>query len=153
MKISKISSTIILVFSVIVLLVLIALLVLIPYICNSPSLAEKYTDGNNAALRIFLYISDLAAIWFMLSLFGIMRSVTAGNPFIEKNVRLLQFISLACLTAFLSFALMILIYANFDCFGLIICSTILLFGALCSFVLSQVFARAVDYKSENDLTV
>ena len=153
MKISKISSTIILVFSVIVLLVLAALLILIPYICNSPTLAEKYTDGNNAALRIFLYIADLAAIWFMLSLIGIMRSVTTGDPFVLKNVRLLQYISLACLVAFLSFALMIVIYSNYDCFGVIICSVILLFGALCAFVLSQVFAKAVAYKSENDLTV
>ena len=153
MKISKISSTIILIFALIILVVLVGLLFAIPSMAAIPALNRNYTDGSAVSLAIFLYISDLAAIGFMISLFGIMRSVSAGDPFIEKNVRLLQFIALACFAAFLSFALMIFIYANFDCFGLIIRSTILLFGALCSFVLSQVFSRAVAYKSENDLTV
>jgi len=153
MKITKISSYIILLLIIFVLLILIALLFAIPTISNSGTLALKYTDGSNSALRVFLYIADLAAIWFMLSLFRIMRSVSAGDPFVMKNVRLLQHLALACLIAFASFAIMIVLYANYDCFGLIICTMILLFGTLCAFVLSQVFSRAVAYKSENDLTV
>lgn len=153
MKTAKFFSYIILLLIVLVLLTLTALLFIIPTISNSGTLALKYTDGSNAALRIFLYIADFAAIWFMLSLFIIMCSVSAGDPFVMKNVRLLQFLALACLIAFASFASMIVLYANYDCFGLIICTMILLFGTLCAFVLSQVFSRAVAYKSENDLTV
>ncbi|MBR4078806.1 MAG: DUF2975 domain-containing protein [Christensenellaceae bacterium] len=153
MKISKISSTIILVFSLIILIVLVGLLFMIPYICNSPVLAEKYTDGSNAALRIYLYIADLAAIWFMIQLFRIMQSVFRETPFIPQNVRALRHLSLSCFIAFSDFAIMIISYGNYDRFGMLICTLILFFGSLSAFVLSNVFHLAVSYKQENDLTV
>jgi len=153
MKITKITSCIVMILSILVLAVLAALLVLIPYIANSPTLAVKYTAGSNAALRIYLYISDLAAIWFMFNVLRIMRSVSKETPFVLGNVFALKQMSAACLVAFTDFAVMIIAYGNYDRFGMIICTMILLFGTLCAYVLSRVFSEAVHYKAENDLTV
>ena len=153
MKTTKIFSLIVIIFTVAALAVLAALLVLIPYLANSQLLALKYTDGNNAALRIYLYIADLAAIWFMIQMLRIMGSVSRGTPFVEKNVGALVQMSLMCLVAFADFVLMLVIHGNYTCFGIMTCAVVLLFGALCAYVLSRVFAEAVRCKAENDLTI
>ena len=141
------------IFSVAALLVLTALLVLIPYLANSQLLVLKYTDGNHGALRVFLYIADVAAIWFMIQMLRIMGSVSKGTPFMERNVSALKWMSLSCLVAFLDFLLMVVIFGNYTCFGILTCAAVLLFGALCAYVLSRVFAEAVRCKAENDLTI
>lgn len=153
MKITKFTSRIILIFSGMVLLALLGMLAGIPFLANVPGLSLRYTAGSAGALCVFLYLADLAGIWFMVQLCVIMGSVSAGDPFREKNVRALRHMALGCMIAFLDFAAMVVAYGDFHCFGLIICTVILLFGAMCAYVLARVFAEAVRCKSENDLTV
>lgn len=153
MKTTKLISGIIAGFCIAILIVLLMLLVKIPDIADFGKILLKYTGGNAVSFCIFLYLGDLAAIWFMVQLLMIMKSVVAGTPFIMRNVRALKHIAITCFVAFLDFAGLIFAYRNFSCVGLEICSVILLFGCLCAYVLSRVFAEAVRCKDENDLTV
>ena len=112
-----------------------------------------YTMGCPIPFAAAMYVGCAAALWFLAELFFIMLSVKRGEPFVKRNVVSLRHMAGCCMIAVAALLSMLFIYGWYQHFSIIVCVFILLFGALCAFTLSRVFARAVEYKAENDLTV
>lgn len=134
-----------------------AIVVLCVYI---PKIANEYlvlfgmnTSGHPVPFMIAMYAVCAAALWFLAELFFIMLSVKRGEPFVDRNVRSLNHMAGCCVIAAAALIFMLVMYGWYRDFSLYICAFILLFGALCAMTLSRVFAKAVEYKAENDLTV
>ncbi len=128
-----------------------ALLFFIPSIAVNGELFE--TAGVPAPFMVTMYVGCLAALWFLKELFSIMSTVRKGDPFVKKNVSALARMAVCCVVAAGALLCMLFIYGWYQHFSITVCVFILFFGALCSYTLSRVFDRAVEYKAENDLTV
>lgn len=97
-----------------------------------------------------MYMSGICSLILLYDLKGIMKSCREENVFVKKNVtRIFRLGSMTFLIAIIffskifvrnSFMTMVLVFAFF------------MVSVVC-FVLSGVFAQAVDYKEENDLTI
>ncbi len=110
---------------------------------------DRYT--KNFALAIVILIFTAAAAVLVLCFF---IPKLAGESLLFDTmgcpIPFAAAMYVGCAAALLS---MLFIYGWYQHFSIIVCVFILLFGALCAFTLSRVFARAVEYKAENDLTV
>lgn len=99
---------------------------------------------------IMLYVGGLGAWGLIFCLLRILRRVKRGVAFTQETVKDLKRVAPCCALA--AAALIFILFFRFS-FVLTICVLILLFGLLCALVLAAVFAQAVAYKDENDLTV
>ena len=129
----------------------IALGVFVPSIAINGKLFD--TLGRPVPFVCALYVGVIAALWFLAELLLIMMSVRKGNPFVKRNVFALRRMGIACLIAAFALLFVLFFYGWYHHFSIIVCVFILFFGVLCTFALSGVFMRAVEYKTENDLTV
>ncbi len=112
---------------------------------------ERYGTHALTVLAVALGVLFVAgAIVIGVTLFGMMRSL-GRDPFVEGNVRALRRMGFVALGMAACCLLLVLLPAN-----TILVQFVGAAVALCglfSLVLSRVFARAVAYKEENDLTV
>ena len=99
---------------------------------------------------IAMYVGGAAGFWLLVEFLLIMRSVKAGTPFIDRNVRSLKHIAICCAIAA---AAVIWIFCFRPAVGIGLCAVILIFGMLCAIVLASVFKQAVAYKQDQDLTI
>ena len=138
-------------------LIIIAAIAVLVLIVFTPGIAKsgKLFDTMGVPLPFIcaLYVGAGAALWFLAELFFIMITVNRGNPFVKRNVYALRRMGIACLIAAAALVFVLLFYGWYEHFSIIVCVFILMFGVLCTFALSGVFSRAVEYKAENDLTV
>jgi hypothetical protein len=105
--------------------------------------------GYRAFILSFLYVAGLLALWSVVEMLGMLRTVRS-QPFVGRNVRGLKrvgglFLGLAAL--FLGKCLW------FPTVMTLLCGVALLCAALFAFTLSHLFGQAVAFREENDLTI
>lgn len=112
--------------------------------------AEYYGAGERMLLfDAFLAIAGLLALWILLELIAVVRTVT-GDPFTPRNVAAFIRMGAAAEAAGALFAV--------KCFVFFtpmtaVCAIVMLLAGLFALVLAGVFRKAVEYKRENDLTI
>ncbi len=97
-----------------------------------------------------IFSSGLCCVYILYILKQMFKSLLSGNPFIDKNVCHLRRIAVSCF-------IIALIYV-FKCFFLFTYATaiiiaIFIVGCLFCLTLKDLFKQAINYKSENDLTI
>ena len=97
----------------------------------------------------FLTLIGLMALWVVIDLIRILRTIPK-DPFIEKNVKALKRIGIVAMVMSILFFLKCIYYITFLTF---VCAVVLLICSLIVFTLSVLFAQAVRYKEENELTI
>lgn len=85
------------------------------------------------------------------------RSLLGGDPFIEENVKSFQTIAFLCggisVLYFIKCGLMLFYYFYLFSVSSVMIAAVFFIGMLFCFTLQYLFAQAVRYKQENDLTI
>lgn len=112
---------------------------------------DQYMDSKlyRIFLIFFLYFNALGGLVLLANLMMIMKSVDF-DPFIPNNVKALRRLGFIAFLMAISFFVKCILYFTPFTF---ICGLILLLCSLFALVLAQVFAQAVIFKLENDLTI
>ncbi len=111
--------------------------------------AFAQAPGYRWFITVFLALSGCIGLWIVAELYRVLRTID-GNPFVRRNVTALMRMGGA------AFALAALFFAKCIAYMTpmtIATAAVLLMCGLFAFVLSGVFAQAVRYKEENDLTI
>lgn len=108
------------------------------------------SKGDFAAVLIPVMISGVFAILILFELARIMKTVVAGACFVEENVTSLHRLGIY---AFIITCVMALRLVLFPTVAALVIVAVFLIAGLFSFVLERVFAEAVRYKEDDDLTI
>lgn len=97
-----------------------------------------------------LFLSGCCGVYILFHLKQMYKSLLSGNPFIDENISHFRKMAVACFVA-------ALIYVA-KCIFMFTVSTVLiimvfLIGCLFCLTLKDLFKQAVNYKTENDLTI
>ncbi len=114
-------------------------------------LYDAYYQMESYRLFLLLFLSALGvlALWIIAELILILRTISK-NPFIRRNVRALRRIGIAAIGISLLFFIKCIYYLTFLT---LVCGGVFLLCALLVFTLCALFAQAVNYKEENELTI
>ena len=105
--------------------------------------------GYEWFIIVFLTLAGIGALYILFSLIRILKTLE-GDPFVERNASALKSMGIV------SEGLCVLFAAKSVWFFTpmtVACAVVTLLCGLFALVLSDVFARAVAYKLENDLTI
>ncbi len=114
------------------------------------SFYETAELSNTTLLTIVLYISGILALYILLNLKSMYKSLLEGNPFIDKNVRHFRKMSVAC--GAISLVYIIKCIFMFTLATAII-ALVFAMGSVFCLTLKDLFKQAINYKTENDLTI
>lgn len=101
-------------------------------------------------IMVILYIAGVCTLVVLNELRKMFRTCHSDDPFIPENVKSLHRIGWMCFTIMVLFATKIFVLNSF--FTMIFVFVFSLATAFC-YVLAHLFDSAVQYKSENDLTI
>ena len=99
-------------------------------------------------MMVTLYVCEGLAVWAVAELHILLKNISKGEVFVERNTRCLRGISWACLLAGGAFGIM----ALWRFLVFLPAFFAVMFGLIMR-VLKNVFEQAVEIKSENDFTI
>lgn len=109
-----------------------------------------YVIGSyKAFITVFLVFAGIIGLWIIAELILIMRTVR-GDAFIRRNVSALRRIGILALVLGVWFLLKCIRFATFLT---LVCGVVLIVCSLIVFTLGALFAQAVQYKEDNELTI
>lgn len=127
-----------------------------PYTFNNQ--VEHYSIIGDAEFFYSVYLpklislmaSGVLAVFILIELRNLMTTVVKGNCFVRENaVSLRRIGNFAFIIAFVMLANVIILFS----LSALVVAIVFFIGGLFAKVLSRVFAQAVSYKEENDLTI
>ncbi len=111
----------------------------------------EITDWNHYYAVLFtLGPSGVCACVLLWQLLKILKSASKQNPFVAQNVTCFLVMSVCCLLIAILFTILSVLYPTAFTFALAYTFYVLWLACL---VFGKLFHKAVEYKSENDLTV
>lgn len=123
----------------------------VPFV--SKYLFEWIGYSNKSYLIIFtlvLFLSGAACVYILLNLRQMFKSLLVGNPFTDKNVLHFKRMAFACIII----AIIYIIKAVFlFTFATIVIAVVFIVGCLFCLTLKDLFKQAINYKTENELTI
>ena len=99
---------------------------------------------------LILFFSGICCVYILFNLKKMYRSLLSGNPFIDENVRHLRKIAVACAVISLIYIIKCLFMFTF---ATIVIAAVFVVGCLFCLTLKDLFKQAINYKSENELTI
>ena len=105
--------------------------------------------GYKTFITVFLMAVGALGLFIIFELVIILRTIPK-DPFVKRNVRSLNVIGSAAFVCAAMFFLKCFLYVTIMT---LLCGACLVILGLFAFVLGDMFARAVAYKQENDLTI
>lgn len=122
-----------------------------------PFLAEKvffwidYADSSYfKAFSAIVFLSGLGCVYILYHLKMMYKTLLVGNPFIEANIIHLRKIAVACCVISVLF---IVKCAFLFTLAAAVIAFVFLVGCLFCLTLKDLFKQAVNYKTENELTI
>lgn len=115
-----------------------------------PSGAYSFSSPHYLSILIPTMIVGILSILILAELRKIMKTVTSGASFVKSNVTRLHRMGIYAMAIAVLVIVRCLIF--FTLTILIIGAVFLIAGSFC-FVLEQLFAQAVQYKEDDDLTI
>ena len=103
-----------------------------------------------AAVTGIIFVSGIACIFILYSLKCMYRTLLVGNPFIDSNVSHLRRIALICGLAALVYIVKCIFMFTI---ATLVITVIFTVGCLFCLTLKDLFKQAINYKSENELTI
>jgi len=106
--------------------------------------------GYLTPFTVILFLSGLCCVYILFHLKQMYRTLLIGNPFVEQNVSHLRKMAVACTII----ALIYLVKCFFMfTFATLVIAGIFVVGCLFCLTLKDLFKQAINYKTENDLTI
>ncbi len=102
------------------------------------------------SFTLIVFLSGIFSSYILFNLKQMYKSLLVGNPFVDKNVIHLRKMALACIIIFIIYLIKCLFMFTF---ASAVISVVFLIGSLFCLTLKDLFKQAINYKSENDLTI
>ena len=124
---------------------------LVPFAAKYVLAWVGYVDASYINRLVpFLFLSGAGCVYILFNLKKMYSSLLDGNPFIDKNVSHLRNMAVAC-------AVIALIYIVKCILMFTLAATVIVFvflvGTLFCLTLKDLFKQAINYKTENELTI
>ena len=127
----------------------IAALVTVPFWAKSLFILIDET-GEFPLFELIIFLSGACCLYILFNLKQMYCTLLSGNPFIDKNVSHLRKMAVACFAVFLIYLAKCIIMFTF---ATLVITIIFLVGCLFCLTLKDLFKQAINYKTENDLTI
>lgn len=110
-----------------------------------------YTDNRYLILfSAVIFLSGIGCAYILFCLKQMYKTLLVGNPFIASNVEQLRRIAVACaMIAVLYVAKSVIAFT----FAAMVISFVFIVGSLFCLTLKDLFKQAINYKTENELTI
>lgn len=127
-------------------------LVALPIFRNANIDLYRSTATEYLIKNIFwvLFFTDLAIVYVLYELRKIFKTVKAGQPFVEANVKSLFRMGVASFLCSLVFIIKLFVFKTILTYAMIL---VLIIAGCFSWTLSALFNEAKRVKEENDLTI
>lgn len=111
----------------------------------------KYSDSDYLiAFSVIICLSGICCSYILFNLKQMYKSLLVGNPFVDENVNHLRKIAVSCF----AIALMYIIKCFFILtFATIVIAAVFVVGCMFCLTLKDLFKQAINYKTENELTI
>lgn len=124
--------------------------VLVPVIIKVYGRYNRYFGENILQLSLIFILAGTFAVLIIYELRKMFKTVLEDNCFVEENVKSLRKMGTCSFFIAAITSLRIFLYLTP---AVVVVILVFIIAGLFSKVLSQVFAKAVQYKLENDLTI
>lgn len=124
--------------------------VLVPVIIKVYGQYNRYFGENIVQLSLIFILAGTFAVLIIYELRKMFKTVLEDNCFVEENVKSLRKMGTCSFFIAAITSLRIFLYLTP---AVVVVILVFIIAGLFSKVLSQVFAKAVQYKLENDLTI
>ncbi len=102
------------------------------------------------AFSVIVFASGIICTYILFVLRQMYKSLLVGNPFTDKNVSYLRQIAVSCvLIAFMYFVKLFFMFT----FATLVIAAVFVVGCLFCLTLKDLFKQAINYKTENELTI
>lgn len=99
---------------------------------------------------VILFLSGICCSYILFNLKQMFKSLLVGDPFIDKNVSHFRKMAVSCFIV----AVIYIIKAVFMwTFATVVIAIIFVVGTLFCLTLKDLFKQAINYKTENELTI
>lgn len=102
-----------------------------------------------STLLVFVMVVGAGFLWIVGELAFVLRTL-GSNPFVQRNVSALRRVGIVGFLIALVFLIRCLQYLSPMT---VVVAAMLVIMALCALVIASVFAKAIHFKQENDLTI
>jgi len=111
----------------------------------------KYSDSDYLiTFSVIICLSGICCSYILFNLKQMYKSLLVGNPFVDENVNHLRKIAVSCF----AIALMYIIKCFFMLtFATIVIAAVFVVGCMFCLTLKDLFKQAINYKTENELTI
>ena len=132
------------------LLLCIAGVVTIPFWMRAYQGWLRYDDTVFYPMMTIIGLSGILSVFILFTLDRMYKTLTSGDPFVTANVNAFKRIAGTC--AVIAFLYILKCFLVFS-LATVIVVLVFIIGCLFCLTLKDLFAKAVEYKEENDLTI
>ena len=111
----------------------------------------NYSDSDYLVVfSVIIFLSGMCCSYILFNLKQMYKSLLVGNPFVDDNVNHLRKIAVSCFLI----AIMYVIKCFFMLtFATIVIAAVFIVGCMFCLTLKDLFKQAINYKTENELTI
>lgn len=99
---------------------------------------------------VLLMVTGAVGVYILITLRGMYKTLLSGNPFVQSNVKAFRRMAVSCLIIALCYIVKCFVVFSL---GTAVVVVVFVIASLFCITLKDLFARAVEYKEENDWTV
>lgn len=107
-------------------------------------------DHYGVYFSVVLFLSGGCCTYILFNLKQMFKSLLVGNPFTDKNVSHFRKMAIACVIIAVIYIIKAIIMFTF---ATIVIATVFVVGTLFCLTLKDLFKQAINYKTENELTI
>lgn len=122
----------------------------VPFVTDDVMRFFKYGEGNEAVYAVTLFLSGLLAVYILFNLKKMYKTLLVGDPFIDDNVCAFRRMAVAGLGICIIYVVKsVLVFTV----GSVVIALIFAIACLFCLTLKDLFKQAINYKTENELTI
>ena len=111
----------------------------------------NYSDSDYLiAFSVIIFLSGVCCSYILFNLKQMYKSLLVGNPFVDENVNHLRKIALSCFAIALMYIIKCFLMLTF---ATIVIAAVFIVGCMFCLTLKDLFKQAINYKTENELTI
>ncbi len=125
--------------------------VAVPFVSDNVFKWIGYLDENyKVTFTVIVFLSGICCSYILFNLRQMYSSLLVGNPFTLKNVNHFRKMAVACIIIATIYAIkcfLVFTYAT------VVIAAVFAIGCLFCLTLKDLFKQAINYKTENELTI
>ena len=123
---------------------------LVPFTIGGLIRYFSYSTQSEAVYRVTLTLAGICAVYILFNIKKMYKTLLEGSPFVEENVTAFRRMAVAAILICIIFVVQSVL-----AFTLGSMTIALIFAIACLFCLTlkDLFKQAINYKTENDLTI